>query len=144
MTRWTLSIAELVQFDPGYLLAPQGGLENSTTCSTGRVWIVENSTSFILTGNAHSLEERKAAYQPCLQWINFFHSPLCFRLFTIVSSTATYKAAILKSNVGKTKQALSHCFLFSFIHYFTSIIEPTLAMAYNGFPACSKTNSNLS
>ena len=36
MTRWTLSIAELVQFDPGYLLAPQGGLENSTTCSKGR------------------------------------------------------------------------------------------------------------
>ena len=41
MTRWTLSIAELVQFDPGYLLAPQGGLENSTTCSKGRVWIVK-------------------------------------------------------------------------------------------------------
>ena len=73
MTRWTLSIAELVQFDPGYLLAPQGGLENSTTCSKGRVWMVENSTSFILTGNAHSLEERKAAYQPCLQYaLTFF------------------------------------------------------------------------
>ena len=45
---------------------------------------------------------------------------------------------------AKTKQALSHCLLFSFIHYFTSIIEPTLAMPYNGFYACSKTNSNLS
>ena len=100
--------------------------------------MVENSTSFILTGNAHSLEERKAAYQPCLQWINFFHSPLCFRLFTIVSSTATYKAAILKANVGQTNQALSYCLLFSFIRYFTSIIEPTLAMPYNGFYASSK------
>ena len=39
---------------------------------------------------------------------------------------------------AKTKQALPHCLLFSFIHYFTSIIEPTLAMPYNGFYACSK------
>ena len=105
MTRWTLSIAEMVQFDPGYLLAPQGGVENSTTCSKGR----ERKTVQVL----FSLKGKQPTTLPALfQWINFFHSPLCFRLFTIVSSTATYKAAIPKAN---SKNKASPLTLSSFL-----------------------------
>ena len=95
MTRWTLSIAELVQFDPGYLLAPQVGEEKQHNLLHR-----ENSTRLILAGFAHPFEERKAAYQPCLQYgLSFFAlhcAPDCSPLHCEIN--CNIKGAIPKAN----------------------------------------------